>query len=181
MRLAQRTALPMFEERGFDAVTVNEIATAVGTAASTIYRHFTTKEAIVLWDEHDAALDKAFEHAFRRLPPFEAIRKVFVESLGSRYDEDLDFQLRRVQYIYRTEALHAASGEADWADTKALSAGLEEVLSPANRSAAPVLAGASMVALDAALERWQAGNASTSLGELIGEAFDALSSLGDLR
>ena len=106
---------------------------------------------------------------------------MFVDSLGSRYDEDLDFQLRRVQYIYRTEALHAASGEADWADTKALSAGLEEVLSPANRSAAPVLAGASMVALDAALERWQAGNASTSLGELIGEAFDALSSLGDLR
>ena len=53
MRLTQRTALPLFTEQGFDQVTVEDIADQVGMAASTIYRHFATKERIVLWDEHE--------------------------------------------------------------------------------------------------------------------------------
>lgn len=182
MRLTQRTALDLFEARGFGAVTVTEIAEAVGMAPSTLYRHFETKEAILLWDEHDdASLDAAFERELASTTPFDAIRNVFVGEVGRRYDDDLDFQLRRVQYIYRTPEVHVAAGERDYADTVELADGLAQVLSKKNRHAAPILAGAAMVALDVAFDRWQAADGKKPLGTLIGEAFDALGDLPALR
>lgn len=181
MRLTQRTALDLFAELGFDNVTVDRIAAEVGMAASTIYRHFTTKEAIVLWDEHEVDLDDALERELGRRPPLEAMATVFAQELGSRYDEDLDFQLRRVQYIYATEALHAASFEADYQDTVDLAEGLVHFLSEANRPAAPLLARAAMVALDTAFDRWQRSNGATPLEQLIVESFDTLGRLADLR
>ena len=44
----QREAMKLFLSRGFGAVLVDDIAAAVGVAGSTIYRHFKTKESIVL-------------------------------------------------------------------------------------------------------------------------------------
>lgn len=181
MQLTQRTALDLFEERGFEEVTVTEIADAVGMAPSTLYRHFSTKEAIVLWDEHDASLDDAFVAALTNQPPFEALRSVFVHEVGRRYDDDLEFQLRRVRYLYRTEALHAAAIEADFVNTAELTVGLESALSKRDRAAAPILSRAAMAAVDVAFDRWQASNGATPLGRLIDEAFDALARLEELR
>lgn len=181
MTLTQRTAMKMFVERGFESVTVGEIAGEVGMAASTLYRHFTTKEAIVLWDEHEAALDKALEREFERQPPFAAMRQVFVEELGGRYDADLEFQLHRIQYIYATEQLHAAAVEADLTDRTELTEALEHYLSPETRDAAPILAGAAMLALDVAFDRWQQLDASLPLGKLIDDSFRHLSHLESLR
>lgn len=181
MRLTQRTAVPMFIERGFEAVTVGEIAAEVEMAASTLYRHFETKEAIVLWDEHDAALDQALERELARQSPLAAMRSVFVEELGGRYDADLDFQLQRVRYVYTTKALHAAAVQVDLDDREELTAGLEHFLSKANKAAAPLLAGAAMLAIDIAFDRWQQLGAKTSLGVLIAAEFDLLAGLDAVR
>ena len=171
----------MFMERGFDAVTVTEIAESVEIAASTIYRHFTTKEAIVLWDEHEDAVVDALTRASKHNNPLDAMRLAFVETYGGRYDDDLDFQLRRVKYIYETEALHAAAIESDLADREELSHGLARLLSKPNRNLAPLLSGAAMLALDVAFDNWQRGNAKRPLGQLIDEAFTALAKLADIR
>ncbi|MEM7143260.1 MAG: helix-turn-helix domain-containing protein [Actinomycetota bacterium] len=181
MRLTQRTALAMFEAEGFEAVTVNQIAAEVGMAASTIYRHFDTKEAIVLWDEHDADMDAAYVREFTAKPPFAALRAVYADELGPRYDDDLEFQLRRVQFIYRTEGLHAAAVEADYRDTQELTAALETVLSKKHRGSAVVLARAALAALDIAFDRWQAAGGIKPLGPFIHEAFDAFANLDALR
>ncbi len=181
MRTAQRTALDLFEAHGFDAVTVEQLATQAGMAASTIYRHFGTKEALVLWDEHDADLDGAFHKAFTRLTPWAALRTVFVDELGGRYHADLEFQLRRVTYLYATEQVHAAAVEADFQDREELTEALAQVLSAENREAAPLLAGAALLALDVAFDRWQQVAAARPLGELIAEAFDHLGHLDQLR
>lgn len=179
MRLTQRTALPMFMERGFDEVTVGEIAAEVGMAPSTLYRHFATKEDIVLWDEHDVAIDAALERALKKQPPLAALREVFITELGGRYDADLDFQLARVRYIYETEQVHAAAVEADFRDRADLTAGLEHFLSKADRGAAPIMAGSALLVLDVAFDRWQRNNARTSLEALIHEGFEQLTHLGD--
>ena len=170
----------MFMERGFDDVTVGEIAAAVGMAASTLYRHFRTKEDIVLWDEHDAAIDTALEQALRNRPPLDAIRHVFVHELATRYDADLDFQLRRVQYIYATEQLHAAAIEADLRTRDELTDGLEHFMTKRNRPAAAVISGAALLALDIAIDRWQADNAKRPLAERIAESFEQLTQLTEL-
>ena len=181
MRETQRAALDMFEARGFDAVTVTEIAGEVGIAASTIYRHFETKEAIVLWDEHDAGLEDALGRELGRQPPLAAMRAAFVADLGARYDEDFEFQLRRVRYIYATEQLHAASVETEYHQTVELAAALEPLLSGGDQGSGMLLAGAAMLALDVAFDRWQADEGAQPLGDLIGQAFDTLERLGSIR
>jgi len=181
MRLTQRTALPMFVRHGFDDVTVGEIANAVEMAPSTLYRHFDTKEHIVLWDEHDVAIGAALESALGNQPPLIAIRDVFLRELGTRYDADLDFQLGRIQYIYATKQLHAAAGEADYQARTELAAGLQHHMSNESRAAAATLAGAALVVLDIAIDRWQHNNAETPLTTLIASGFADLEHLGDLR
>jgi len=181
MRLTQRTALPLFVERGFDTVTVSEIAVKVGMAASTLYRHFDTKEDIVLWDEHDAEIDTALERELKRQTPLAALRTVFVDELGARYEGDLEFQLARVQYIYATRQIHAAALEADSRNQSDLTDALAHSLSVNDRHAAPILASAAMATLDVAIDQWQANSAATPLSLLIAAGFDNLERLGELR
>ncbi|MGI9616924.1 MAG: TetR/AcrR family transcriptional regulator [Acidimicrobiales bacterium] len=177
MRLTQRTAMKMFLSHGFDNVTVGDIADEAGMAASTIYRHFATKEGIVLWDEHDPAIEAALVEQLERLPPFRALREAFVETIGERYSDDVSFQLQRIKFIYATSQLHAAAVEADFAARDELADGLRHFLSPKVRAAAPIIAGAAMLALDVAMDRWQAKDGKKPLGELIAAAFDQLEAL----
>lgn len=53
MRTIQERALDLFDERGFGAVTIEEIATAAEVSPSSVYRYFGTKEGLLVADEFD--------------------------------------------------------------------------------------------------------------------------------
>jgi AcrR family transcriptional regulator len=53
MRTIQERALDLFDERGFPAVTIEEIAAAAEVSPSSVYRYFGTKEGILVADEFD--------------------------------------------------------------------------------------------------------------------------------
>ncbi len=179
-RSVQRSALAMFKQRGFDEVTVEEIAREAEMAASTVYRHFSTKEAIVLWDEHEGAIDAALGSKLGSVPPLQAMREAFVEALGGRYDGDLEFQLERIKFIYATEQIHAAAVEADFRDRAELAVALRKALSRKHQDSASLLAGAALLAVDVAIEQWQASGAKRPLTRYLNKSFDAIESLASL-
>lgn len=180
MRATQRLALQRFVSEGFAAVTVESIAMDSGMAASTVFRHFGSKENLVLWDEHDAEIDNDLSSRLGRQPPLLALRDAFKETLAQRYTDDLDFQLQRVQYIYATKELHGAAVEADYQARAELTSALNSTLSKPHKNNAALVAGAALLALEIAIDRWQASDAGLPLTQCIDEEFSNLLRLEDV-
>ena len=55
----QKVALRLFLERGYDTVSVATVAKAAGVSHMTFFRHFPTKESVVVGDLFDPALAAA--------------------------------------------------------------------------------------------------------------------------
>jgi AcrR family transcriptional regulator len=100
-------ALKLFLERGYDNVTVKEIAEAADTAIATLFAHFPAgKEALILDDggEREASLTAAIRErsgsVLDALHAFFAGRAPFREDLPEEYR-------RRMDLVMRTPALWA--------------------------------------------------------------------------
>lgn len=63
----ERTALELFAERGFAAVTTDEIASAVDISQRTFFRYFPSKEDLLLGDP--SAQEEVLVSALQRQPP----------------------------------------------------------------------------------------------------------------
>lgn len=83
----ERVALELFDERGFDAVTVEQIAAAARVSARTFYRYFPSKEDVlqVKIDRWTEALRAALEHRPGDEPPLRSLR-LALEEIASRED-----------------------------------------------------------------------------------------------
>ena len=97
-------ALNLFEQRGFDQVTVDEIADAAGVSPRTFFRYFGSKEA-VLFSDHEEMLG-VLRAAMARQPadmaPIGVVRAAVAAM--AHYSADLrDQQLRRAR-LARTGA-----------------------------------------------------------------------------
>lgn len=104
-RLVQ-VALSLFEERGFDEVTVEEIADAAMVSPRTFYRYFGTKEA-VLYDGQDdqlTLLHDVITSQPREEPPLAAIRAA-VLVLARQAAGTADISLRRARISGSTTSL----------------------------------------------------------------------------
>ncbi|MDO4887894.1 MAG: TetR/AcrR family transcriptional regulator [Actinomycetaceae bacterium] len=107
----QKTALELFTERGFTSVTVEEIASAAGFSPSTVYRHFGTKEGIVVRDEHDDRAEQLIERELATLDQSlgEAIRKVLDAINEEQFVTERDVSMARIRLCLQVETLRAAS------------------------------------------------------------------------
>jgi AcrR family transcriptional regulator len=109
MRRVQTVALDLFEEHGFDEVTVERIAEQADVSPSSIYRHFGTKEQLVIWDEFDPAALAAIEEELEQAPPLEALRRVVEAIMRQAVDTDEQRIHRRLRIAFATPAVEAAS------------------------------------------------------------------------
>ena len=108
MRHVQLTALELFEAHGFGTVTIEEIAKAALVSAPTIYRHFGTKEGLVLWDEYDPVLLRSIAERLRTDSLGDAIREAIVRPLDRVYATEASRILRRMRLVEANDGLCAA-------------------------------------------------------------------------
>ena len=109
--LLRRTALRMFTERGFDAVPVTAIAKAAGVSHMTFFRHFPTKEAVVVSDLFDPFIAEAVRAQPQRWRPLtRAVRGLVAAMSQESAREEMSSRefYERVRLAVRTPSLAAA-------------------------------------------------------------------------
>ncbi len=104
----QAAALDLFDERGFENVTIEEIAAAAEVSPSSVYRYLGTKEGIVLYDEFDFRLIDAVEAELASHPPVEAVRRAVASVMAAFFDRDEQLARRKIDYAFDNPHLHAA-------------------------------------------------------------------------
>ena len=107
----QEEALRLFDEQGYDATTIEQIAEAAGVSPSTFYRYFPVKEDVVVQDEYDPFIMETFANLPKDLPPLALIRAAFEELFSQFGPEDLQRVRRRARMIYTEPALRARQHE----------------------------------------------------------------------
>ncbi|WP_112244146.1 TetR/AcrR family transcriptional regulator [Kribbella monticola] len=75
-RTIQECALDLFDERGFGAVTIEEIAAAAEVSPSSVYRYFGTKEGILVADEFDTMSEEALAEILDVDDPVESMLQI---------------------------------------------------------------------------------------------------------
>lgn len=120
-------ALRLFAERGFDAVTINEIAEAAEVAKVTLFKYFPTKESLVLRGvgEEDLAGIVAVRPPGRS--PLEALRahyRAFATDPAAVVDRDA--LITQLRVIFDSPALSSGANDLLYGQRQALARVLAE-------------------------------------------------------
>lgn len=169
-RTLQEHALRLFLERGYENTTVEQIATAAGVSHMTFFRHFPTKEDVVMRDDYDPMLESLIAARPAGEPPVTRIRTAVREGLAAVYPQAREAILVRTRLMLRTPALRARSWENQYA-TREL---IERALGGEPGLRTRVVAAACVAAMTTAIETWAEADGAAELPELIDEAFAAL-------
>lgn len=143
-------------EHGFDSVTVDDIAKAIGVSRATFFRYFTSKEEAVVLAVRTGRVSLAerlrTEPPPRGTPALTAVRTLLTPTVHAA--RDAPDQLRaRIRMIAESDALRAHLA-AERAEQRAeLEAALVELVS--DPLAARAVAHASVAAIDLAWNLWR--------------------------
>ncbi|MFF4859480.1 TetR/AcrR family transcriptional regulator [Streptomyces rubiginosohelvolus] len=167
-------AITMFLERGFDKVSVAEVAAAADISKPTLFRYFPAKEDLVLhrFADHE---DEAARVVTGRSPddtPLDALRRHFLDGLDRRDPVtglcDVPQVLPFLRLLYGTPSLvarlHAYQGRSEAALARALGGGLSDRL-----AAGQIIA----VLRILALENWRRIDAGESADRVYAGAVQA--------
>jgi AcrR family transcriptional regulator len=91
----QEHALRLFQEQGYDAATVEQIAEAAEVSPSTFFRYFPTKEDVVLYDDLDPVFIAEFEAQPPELTVIQALREAMITVFASLPREEIAKQWER--------------------------------------------------------------------------------------
>ena len=173
----EEAALELFTKKGFDAVTIDDIAAAADVSRRTFFRYFASKEDVILSDhpkrlgELQAALDRRPDDE----PALTALRHAILSLAGS-FEEQRDHMLRRFQLVTTTPALEARSLclQRNWeTSVTAMLAGRMGV-DPAEDLRPGVVAATTMAAMRVATVNWLAGGGEGDLPGIVAASLDLL-------
>ncbi|QLE75812.1 TetR family transcriptional regulator [Streptomyces rectiverticillatus] len=170
-------ALQLMALKGFDAATIDEIATTAGVSKRTFFRYFASKEDVVVQFLAGMGADIRAELAARSADerPSAALQCAVAVPIAACADhsDHSDRALRVVQLILRTPALHARflERQAQWRDDLTAELAHRLGLDPGTDLYPRLAAGMALNAFDAVLHRWSESDGSEDPGELLDRAF----------
>src|SRR4051812_38776518 len=101
MRVIQECALDLFDAKGFDSVTIAEVASAADVSPSSIYRYFGTKEGLLVTDEFDQMTPKDLEQLLTLQDPIGSLVAIVQRYEAPDSPEDgAPVAWRRVRYFF---------------------------------------------------------------------------------
>ncbi len=170
------TALALFDKKGFDGVTVDEIASASGISRRSFFRYFATKEDIVVAGH--AAFGERILELVKARPQGEdvwvSLRRGY-DVLVDNVDRDPEGAARTMRVINSTASLRAHTIEKHSVWAVGLVPEIAGRLGDANarRLEADALVHASLACLDVALAHFSPGR-DASLSAKLDAAFAAV-------
>lgn len=169
------TALALFEKKGFDGVTIDEIATASGISRRSFFRYFATKEDIVVAGH--AAFGEKIIASVQARPQHEDVWLTLRRGLDVLVDNvsrDPLHAARTMRVINATASLraHTLEKHIGWAADLAPEIARRLGDADARRLEADALTHASLACLDVALAHFT--TTGTPLAETLDAAFQAL-------
>lgn len=181
-RAIQAHAVRLFTERGYDATTVTDVAEAAGVSPMTVYRHFPTKEDLVLVDQYGRLVAERIAASSAAQPLVRRIGRALIESAttltGGGHGEDLtasgQFLLARLRLMISTPALRAKHLDNNYALQQEIVDALGgDDADPDMTFHAQAAASACLAATYTALVRWTEDNGRSELPELVTKALAA--------
>lgn len=170
------SALRLFDEHGFDATTVDDVARAVGISPRSFFRYFTSKEDAVVGDPmpygrlvtDDLAARPADEQ------PWDSLRAALQRLVD---DAENDRGMLTMRVVMSSPSLRARHLEKHLAWGQMFEPEvLKRIggLAATRRLRAHALIHAAFACLDAAFGEWVALERARTLSELLDDAFQAL-------
>ena len=169
----ERAALELYGERGFDQVTVAEIAERAGLTERTFFRHFADKREVLFWGE--GALHELFVQSVADASDSAAP----IDALGAALQTASPmFEGRREQSRKRQAviAANAALQERELMKLASLASAMADALRRrgVTEPAASLTAEAGVAVFKVAFERWLDATDDRGLSEFIRESLDEL-------
>ena len=176
--MIQVHAVRLFTERGYDATTVTDVAEAAGVSPMTVYRHFPTKEDLVLIDRHGELVAERIAASSPAQPLVRRIGGALVDSAatltGDDPTADRQFLLARLRLMISTPALRAKHLDNHYALQQAIVDALgDDTTDPDAAFRAQAAASACLAALHTALVRWAEDDGRAELPDVIAKALAA--------
>ena len=177
-RLAlSRAALRLFQDRGFDAVTLDDITAAAGVSRRTFFRYFASKEAVFFAPQEArlAAFEARVAEGAAHADPTTtgALDRVIAAVL----EMAALYQTQRDEVLATHRVLTAARGLAAWdqqLDSRWEAAIVDALRPEFGELRAVVFAGAIIGTVRAGLRRWFAADARFDLVDFGVQAFACL-------
>ncbi|RPK82118.1 transcriptional regulator BetI [Streptomyces sp. ADI98-10] len=167
-------ALRLLAQKGFDAVTIDEIVAAAGVSKRTFFRYFASKEDVVIQFLAEMGTDMRAELAARpaQEPPSVALRHTIWVSIDACAGH-ADQALRVVQLILGTPSLLARflERQAQWRDELAEEVADRLGLAPRTDLYPQLAAGMALAAFGTVLQRWSDSDGAEDPATLTDRAF----------
>ena len=172
--MIQVHAVRLFVERGYDDTTVSDVAAAAGVSAMTVYRHFPTKEDLVLADQNGPLVAERIAATPAGQPLVRRIGSALVDSARTLTAGDDRFLLARLRLMISTPALRARHLDNHYVLQQAIVDGLgDEAADPDMAFQAAAAASACLAAMHTALVRWAENDGHPDLPDLVAQALAA--------